>query len=226
MMTEKEKNSEFADGSEVEDQVETDLRGEEPEGEQSERQTIENEVNEEHDEHDGEIQDDDSEETEENEINKLKDMLLLEHDKYLRLMAEYDNYRRRTMAEYKTVVQQANERIILKLLGVLDDFDRLFQQDVSKENFEGILEGMKLIHKKFFELLSAEGVKQIECLDQPFDAEKFDAIAQISDTSKPDGLVLAEAEKGYYLGEKIIRHPKVVVNQIDDSPEEDKNSDE
>ncbi len=153
-------------------------------------------------------------------VSELEEMLALERDKRMRLIAEYDNYRRRTQSDFKSITEAAGERIILKLLPVIDDFDRLFAQDLEKSDCEGLLQGMKLIARKFVEILGSEGLKPMKSVGEEFDAEIHEAVAQISDGNKPSGEILVEAEKGYMLYDKIIRHPKVVVNAVPESTPE------
>ena len=156
----------------------------------------------------------------ENELFSLKTELDQEKEKRLRLVAEYDNYRRRTQAEFNSLIQQAGERLILKLLPVLDDFQRLFDQDQAKLSVEELYHGIELINKKLVDTLGSEGLEPIDSLDLPFDAEIHEAIAQFEDPEKDNGIVIAEAEKGFMLGDKIIRHPKVVVNALRETGEE------
>lgn len=150
----------------------------------------------------------------------LKNELETEKEKRLRVIAEYDNYRKRTQTEKKINYRQAKERIILNLLPVLDDLERLFNQDFSKLSYEDLVKATSLIGKKFSNILSAEGVKEIEVIDQQFDAEIHEAVAQSEDKDKPSGMILNEAEKGYSLGEIIIRHPKVIVNSFSEDSED------
>ncbi|MBT7788884.1 MAG: nucleotide exchange factor GrpE, partial [Calditrichaeota bacterium] len=139
--------------------------------------------------------------------------VIIEHDKALRLLAEYDNYRRRTQSEYRHIIQQASERLILNILPVVDDFNRFFEQDFAGTDPGKILDGVELIHRKLMDVLTTEGLKPIDSLGKEFSAELHEAVAQIEDIKKPDGVVIIEVEKGFQLGDKIIRHPKVVVNK-------------
>lgn len=146
-------------------------------------------------------------------IKQLEAELDQERDKRLRLLAEYDNYRRRTQSEYRHIIQQSNERLILNLLPVLDDFKRYFEQDSGDIDSKNVLSGVTLISRKLLDVLVAEGLKPIDSLGEEFNAESHDAIAQVEDNDKPEGIILVEVEKGFQLGDKIIRHPKVVVNR-------------
>ncbi len=146
-------------------------------------------------------------------IKQLEEKVNHERDKGLRLLAEYDNYRRRTQSEYRHIVQQASERLILNILPVIDDFNRFFEQNFNGVDSDSILNGIELIHRKLNDVLMGEGLKPIDSLGEEFNAEYHEAVAQIEDQEKPDGIVLVEVEKGFQLGDKIIRHPKVVVNK-------------
>lgn len=153
------------------------------------------------------------------EVAKLKEALSaaeneleMEREQRLRLFAEYNNYRRRTQDQFKVLTDLAGEKIIGKLLPVLDDFQRFFEQLKDKTDIASFAHGVQLVQKKLEEVVFSEGVQPIESVGQEFDAEIHEAIAQVSDPSKPGGSVLIEVLKGYRLGGKIIRHPKVVVN--------------
>ncbi len=142
-----------------------------------------------------------------------------ERDLRLRVAAEYDNYRRRTQLEMAALSQLANERLILKLLPVVDDFGRFLSQNLEATEVKTLAQGVELIARKFEEALTSEGVQPIRALGQPFDALVHEAIARIEDPAKPGGLVLIEVERGYRLGDKIIRHSKVVVNDLTEKEE-------
>lgn len=149
----------------------------------------------------------------EEKIKQLESDVIKERDKALRLLAEYDNYRRRTQSEYRHIIQQASERLILNILPVVDDFNRFFEQNFTGTDPGNILDGVELIYRKLMDVLTTEGLKPIDTLGQEFSAELHEAVAQIEDSEKPDGVVILEVEKGFQLGDKIIRHPKVVVNK-------------
>jgi len=149
----------------------------------------------------------------EDEIQDINAQLRQEQDKRVRLLAEYDNYRKRTQNEFAQLIVSANARLIKQLLPVLDDFDRLFNQDNRDLDNSSILQGVEMIYRKLQSSMEAEGLKAINALDAPFNAELHEAIAQIEDNEKPVGTVINEVEKGYLLGNNIIRHAKVVVSK-------------
>lgn len=149
----------------------------------------------------------------EKDIEDLKTELEDEREKRLRVLAEYDNFRRRTQGEFSRLIASANARLMMQMLPVLDDFVRFFDQNPQAMDNSSMIEGIALIFKKLHSALLTEGLETIEALDKPFDAELHEAIAQIADPSKPVGTIVSEVEKGYRIGEMIIRHAKVVVNR-------------
>jgi molecular chaperone GrpE len=141
---------------------------------------------------------------------RLADM----NDKYLRLSAEFDNYRKRTLREKAELVKSAGEDILSNILPVLDNFERALSAIKSNSEPEAIKEGILLIYSKFRDFLTQRGVKEIDTLNKPFDPDLHDAITKIPVTSKEkQGIVIDVVEKGYYLNDKIIRHSKVVVGE-------------
>jgi len=135
-------------------------------------------------------------------------------DKYLRLSAEFDNYRKRTMREKAELVKSAGEDILSNILPVLDNFERALAAIKSTSEPEAIKEGILLIYSKFKDFLTQRGIKEIDTLNKPFDPDLHDAITKIPVSSKEEhGIVIDVVEKGYYLNDKIIRHSKVVVGE-------------
>ncbi|MDP8238140.1 MAG: nucleotide exchange factor GrpE [Candidatus Hatepunaea meridiana] len=149
-----------------------------------------------------------------NTLKELTTKLELEKDKRLRALADFDNFRKRTQSEFGQIIKGANERLIKQMLPVLDDFERLLNQDSTDDNNTYLLQGAELIHKKLHAILSVEGLQPIEAVDKPFDANLHEAMAQMNDPSKPNGTVLTELEKGYRLGDRIIRFSKVFVSKV------------
>jgi len=152
--------------------------------------------------------------SEESSINAVEAKLAEMNDKYLRLSAEFDNYRKRTIREKADLIKSAGEDILSNILPVLDNFERALSAIKSTSDPEAIKEGIVLIYTKFKEFLNQRGIKEIETLNKPFDAELHDAITKIPVHSKDQqGIVVDVVEKGYYLNDKIIRHSKVVVGE-------------
>ena len=134
------------------------------------------------------------------------------NDTYLRLMAEYDNYRKRTLREKADLIKNGGESTLTALLPVVDDFDRALANIDSAADMKAVAEGVELIHGKFVKFLASQGVKEIEVKGKTFDAEISEAIAIIPAPSEDvKGQVLDCVQTGYTLHDKIIRHAKVVV---------------
>lgn len=145
-------------------------------------------------------------------IDLLKSELNEANNKYIRLYAEFDNFRRRTAKERIDLLQTASRDAIVALLPVLDDFDRALKTIEGQENLDSIVEGMKLIANKMKNTLTQKGLKEMDAMGQVFDADLHEAITQIpapSDDLK--GKVVDVLEKGYFLNDKVIRFAKVVV---------------
>jgi len=150
---------------------------------------------------------------EEDQVEKLKADLQEQKDKYLRLLAEFDNYKRRSSRERLDLSQTAGKEIIISLLDVLDDCDRAEKQ-LQQEKNTGDLSGVLLVFNKLRTILQNRGLRPMESLHEEFDVEKHEAISEVPAPS-PDlkGKVVAEVMKGYYLNDKIIRFAKVIVGK-------------
>ncbi len=149
----------------------------------------------------------------EDRVEKLNTELQEQKDKYLRLFAEFDNFKRRTARERLELSQTAGKEIIVSLLDVLDDCDRAENQlDLEKEQKDR--SGVKLVFNKLRSILQSRGLKAMESLNTEFDVEKHEAISEIPAPSPElSGKVVAEVMKGYYLNDKIIRFAKVIVGK-------------
>lgn len=146
------------------------------------------------------------------EVDKLKDEVASLNDKYVRLYAEFDNYKRRTSKERSELLQTAGKDVIVSLLSVLDDFERAAKAMENAQEVEPVKEGINLVHHKLRSLLTHKGLKEMEAKGQVFDAEIHEAITNIPAPSEDlKGKVVDEVEKGYYLNDKVIRFAKVVV---------------
>lgn len=146
-------------------------------------------------------------------IAELESSLNAEKDKYLRLFAEFENYKKRTAKERLDLYKTANQEVLQALIPILDDFDRASNQ--KDTDSASIAKGFKLIHSKLSDTLKANGLKPIETKKgEAFDAEIHEAITQIPvENEKEKGKIVDIIEKGYQLGDRIIRYPKVVVGQ-------------
>lgn len=145
---------------------------------------------------------------------KLEQELQEQRDKYLRLVAEFDNYRKRISRERIELMQTASKDVIVTLLDVLDDCDRASEQMETTDDINIIKEGALLIFNKLRNQLQSFGLKELDSIHQDFDAELHDAIAEVPAPSKDlEGKVIDSVQKGYYLNDKLIRHAKVVVGK-------------
>lgn len=150
----------------------------------------------------------------ENITEKLQAEIAEQKDKYIRLFAEFDNYKRRSAKERIEQMQTAGKEVITSLLDVLDDCDRAEKQIQNTDDVEQIRQGVQLVFNKLRTNLQAKGLKVMESINTDFDVEKHEAITEIP-APKPDlaGKVIDEVQKGYYLNDKIIRFAKVVVGK-------------
>ncbi|HOU96053.1 MAG TPA: nucleotide exchange factor GrpE [Bacteroidales bacterium] len=143
-------------------------------------------------------------------IEKLAEM----QDKYLRLAAEFDNYRKRTLKEKIELSKQAGEKLLLGLLPVMDDFERALDNLEVAPECSSFKEGVELIYIKFKDFLSKQGIKEIESLHCEFNVDLHDAVKKIPvEDESLKGKIIEVLQKGYYLNNKVIRHSKVVVGE-------------
>lgn len=146
-------------------------------------------------------------EKKEQELNELR-------DKYLRLQAEFDNFRRRTAKEKIELMQTASKEVILSLLDVLDDSERAAKQMETATDLDAVKDGTRLVFGKLKNTLTARGLKEMDSLHTDFNPDLHDAITEIpAPTPDLEGKVLDVLQKGYYLNDKLIRHAKVVVGK-------------
>lgn len=155
-------------------------------------------------------------ESHENQVEdlKLEDQLKEEKDKFLRLFAEFENYKRRTAKERIELFSTASEEVMISLLPILDDFDRAsveIEKDLENETLKGVL----LIKNKLFDSLKSKGLSLVDVKKgDEFNADDHEAVTQIPASSKDMvGKIIDIIEKGYKLGEKVIRYPKVVIGK-------------
>jgi molecular chaperone GrpE len=149
----------------------------------------------------------------ESEVDKLKAQLAEINDKYLRQVAEFDNFRRRNAKERIELIQTAGKDVITDLLDVLDDSERAQKQMESTDDVQLIKEGVLLVFTKLRNILQAKGLKPMDAKGQDFNADLHEAITEIEAGEKLKGKVVDEVTKGYYLNDKIIRFAKVVVGK-------------
>ncbi|MCL1938316.1 MAG: nucleotide exchange factor GrpE [Candidatus Azobacteroides sp.] len=157
------------------------------------------------------VQKDDSEKEQEVTDNTSEELEKLK-DSYLRLMAEYDNYRKRTIKEKADLIKNGGEKVLIGLLPIVDDFQRALDTIDKAKDLDAIKEGVHLISQKFMSFLQQNGVKAIEAIGQPFDADLYEAVAAVpAQEEEQKGKVVDNLQTGYTLNDKVIRHAKVVV---------------
>jgi molecular chaperone GrpE len=145
-------------------------------------------------------------------VDMLKEELQLANDKYLRLYAEFDNFRRRTIKEREDARKTEGKDVIVSLLPVLDDFDRALRSMQNATDLAPVKEGVELIQQKLKNTLTQKGLKEMESIGKPFDPELHEAITNIpAPNEESKGKVLDEMEKGYFLNDKVARFAKVIV---------------
>jgi len=150
----------------------------------------------------------------ESDLDKKQKELNEMRDKYLRLVAEFDNFKKRNARERIELMQTANKEVITALLTVLDDCDRAAKQLETATDINSIKDGVTLVFNKLKSTLQSKGLKPMESLHTEFNPDLHDAITEIpAPTEELKGKVLDELEKGYYLNDKLIRHAKVVVGK-------------
>lgn len=157
---------------------------------------------------------DPSETTPQVEMDQLRAELEEAKDKYLRLFAEFDNFKKRTVKERFDLMKTAAQETITALLPVLDDFDRAKKSAENPDSGEVFSEGVQLVYHKLYQTLHQKGLAPMESSGKPFDPEQHEAITDIpAPTDELKGVVLDTIEKGYFLHDKIIRYAKVVVGK-------------
>lgn len=150
----------------------------------------------------------------EEQLEKAEGEILDLKDKHIRLQAEFDNYRKRTLKERMELLKTASESLLVGILPVIDDFDRAVQTLNAIDDESPAKEGVKLIYNKFQEFLKQNGVKEIEAKDQVFDTDLHEAITTFpAPTEDLKGKIIDVVQKGYYLNDKVIRHSKVVIGE-------------
>ena len=150
----------------------------------------------------------------EKELEKAQEEIEEQKDKYLRLSAEFDNYRKRTMKEKAELILNGGEKSLSSILPVVDDFERAIKTMETATDVNAVKEGVELIYNKFMAVLAQNGVKVIETKDQPLDTDYHEAIAVIPAPSEAQkGKILDCVQTGYTLNDKELRHAKVVVGE-------------
>ena len=198
-MTEKDINIEGEETLDEAPAEETDKKAEEEKAQEENTETAEN--------GEEEAQEKDPLEKAQEEIADLK-------DKWLRSVAEFENYRKRTLKERAELILNGGEKVITAILPVIDDMERAIENGAKTDDPQVLREGMTLIHQKFIKTLEAQGVSRIETADADFDTDVHEAVAMVpgmGDDKK--GKVIDCLQQGYKLNDKVIRHAKVAVGQ-------------
>jgi len=148
------------------------------------------------------------------QIENLENLLAQKNDQYLRLSAEFDNYRKRTLKEKMELTKTAGESLLINILPVIDDFERALKSMHNATEIAPVKEGVELIYKRFSDFIRMNGVKEIEAVEKDFDTDLHEAITKIpSPTEELKGKVVDVIQKGYMLNDKVIRFSKVVIGE-------------
>ena len=147
------------------------------------------------------------------EIEKLRQEVQEWREKYLRQVAEFENFRKRKDREVEEFWKIANAELIKKLLPILDDMERSLESAKKDRNFEALVQGVELVYKSFLKILESEGVTSIPAKGQEFDPEVHEALMQLEQEGVAPNTVIEEHQKGYKFGKKILRPAKVIVSK-------------
>jgi molecular chaperone GrpE len=143
----------------------------------------------------------------------LEEQIAVWRDKYLRLQAEFDNFRKRTLKEKMELVERGCEGAWKAILPILDDMERAVVASHKSDDIEALRQGEEIVMKKFESVLQAAGIKAIECVGQPFNEDEQEAVARFAAGEDKRGLVIDCVQRGYKLGEHVLRYAKVVVGE-------------
>jgi molecular chaperone GrpE len=200
--------------------------------EEEQNKNIEEEKNSENPSQQKEEQNDQIKDSSDRKIAELEIQVKEWQDKFLRKAAEFENYKRRTETDQFNLINYAAESFIVKLLPIVDDFERSLQHIDKNSNIDAVKEGIKLVYEKFVKVLEDQGIKKMQAKGDQFNVDFHDALMQKKDDTVPPHTVLEEIETGYLYRDKVIRHAKVIVSeessanesQISDSDSSDSNS--
>ncbi len=133
------------------------------------------------------------------------------YDRYLRALADFENYKRRAQRERDEWTRLAHERLVLELLPVLDNFDRALQAEPSPDQLRGFVAGVELIHRELLKVLERIGVTPFSAVGEPFDPQRHEAVMRVETTEVPNQTVVEETERGYLLNDRVLRPARVKV---------------
>lgn len=157
----------------------------------------------------------------ESRIKELESTISQWQDKYIRKVAEFENYKRRTENDQLSLIKYAAESFITKLLDVIDDFERSLSHIKDAKDVSTIEEGIRLVYSKLMKSLEEQGIKKLDSVGQPFDVHLHEAILQTKNDKVPPHTVLEEVQSGYMYKDKVIRHSKVIVSAESSSEEKE-----
>ena len=143
----------------------------------------------------------------------LEEQIAALRDKYLRLQAEFDNFRKRTVREKMELVERGCEGAWKSILPILDEMERAVQASKKSDDIEALRQGEELVMKKFESVLQSAGITPIDCIDKPFNEEEQEAVARFAAGDQKRGLVIDCVQRGYKLGDHVLRYAKVVVGE-------------
>lgn len=144
-------------------------------------------------------------------IAELEAQVAAQKDQYLRLYAEFDNYKKRTLKEKAELIQTAGKNVLEQMLPLIDDVERAMVSVQKADSVDGVKEGIDLIYSKFVKFLDSNNVKEIETVGLPFNTDFHEAVAQVPMGEDKKGVVIDCTQKGYIMGEKVVRFAKVVI---------------
>ncbi len=144
-------------------------------------------------------------------IAELEAQVAAQKDQYLRLYAEFDNYKKRTLKEKAELIQTAGKNVLEQMLPLIDDVERAMASVQNADSVDGVKEGIDLIYNKFVKFLDSNNVKEIETVGLPFNTDFHEAVAQVPMGEDKKGVVIDCTQKGYIMGEKVVRFAKVVI---------------
>ncbi|HSJ38096.1 MAG TPA: nucleotide exchange factor GrpE [Planococcus sp. (in: firmicutes)] len=154
-----------------------------------------------------------TEETEEDEIARLKDEVEAEQNKYLRLLADFDNFKRRSQKDKEISSKFRSQSLLTDLLPVLDNFERALTVEAKSDEAASIMKGVEMVRKSLLEAVKREGLEEIPAVGEPFDPNFHQAVMQEKDEQAEPGIVLQELQKGYTLKGRVLRPAMVKVNE-------------
>jgi molecular chaperone GrpE len=146
----------------------------------------------------------------------------VESERFLRLAAEFDNYKKRTAREFEDIIKRANVRLLRELVDIVDNFERALSVEAEDQTHQAYRQGVELIYNQLSGLLNKEGVTPIEAVGKPFDPHYHEAVMQTESEEYDEGVVAQEIQKGYRIGDKVLRHSRVVVSRGKSTGEDEK----